>query len=82
MSALNTLHVPKPSFVSREYHDASMGHKNNHGHECPDHDGLWICDECNEFKTCRCFRDKPFACAPLGTATDSLHESQMLLFSN
>ena len=31
-------------------HDKGTTHSGKHGHYCADWDGLWICEDCDEFK--------------------------------
>lgn len=50
---------------SQTHHDKAFGHSGEKGHYCDCNDGLWVCKDCEEFKTCTCFHPKPFACAPL-----------------
>ena len=39
----------------KEMHDKHCPeHSGNKGHFCGDWDGLWICEDCEEFKCCWC----------------------------
>lgn len=66
-----------PAFTGQAFHDSSLGHSNRNGHACECNDALWICDDCDEAKLCRCFTQKVFACGPL-EVTDA---KQLRLFA-
>ena len=34
-------------------------HSGKYGHYCPDWDYLYICEDCDEFKSCTCFKNLP-----------------------
>ena len=36
----------------------TASHSGNKGHYCADWDGLWICEDCDEFDFCLCFEDE------------------------
>ena len=39
----------------KEAHDReAVGHSGLLGHECPEWDGLYICEDCDEFDDCSC----------------------------
>jgi len=40
-------------------------HSGNLGHYCMEFDGLWICEDCEEFKVCQCF-EKEDDCSECG----------------
>lgn len=42
----------------REAHDRwSPEHSDKYGHECPDWDFLYICEDCDEFQACTCEKE-------------------------
>jgi hypothetical protein len=41
-----------------EVHDLEhFEHSRRRGHYCGDFDGLWICEDCEEFENCLCFEE-------------------------
>lgn len=50
-----TLPFDRFGFSGHSYYNPD--HNNKHGHYCWDWDGLWICEDCEEFKSCTCFKN-------------------------
>jgi hypothetical protein len=57
-------HTDPTDAFGKHYHDQQCPtHSGNRGHFCDQWDGLWICEDCEEFQVCTCF-DKPDAETP------------------
>ena len=48
--------LPFDRFGSNGHNFYSPEHSDRYGHYCSDWDGLYICEDCEEFKSCTCFK--------------------------
>lgn len=49
--------LPFERFGHNGHNFYSPEHSGRYGHYCPDWDDLYICEDCEEFKSCTCFKD-------------------------
>jgi len=49
------------NFFDRVMHDRKCSHHSGKkGHYCPEWDALYICEDCPEYKACKCFKEKDY----------------------
>ncbi len=49
--------MSKDPFGPEAHNEQIPNHSGLHGHYCVEWDGLWICEDCDEFDCCSCFDD-------------------------